>query len=904
MSRIADGIAHGIARCRMAYRALFRRRQTERDLHDELALHLEMDTDRNIAAGMSPADAALAARRAFGNVTVIAEQSREARGVRLLDDLAWDVRYASRGLRRRPMFSLAVAGMLAAGIIINTAALSLFNAFFRPIAGPGDTKPVGVEWTRPGRSTGFAFTYDEFIALRERARTLTAVVATGGRQPVVMAPAGGAPPQLVQARFVSDGFFSLFGGTAAIGRTFVAGEVDAIGASPVAVLGHRTWISAFGGDSSIVGRTVVVNGQHLTIVGVADAGFVGDGEGLEVPALWIPLTMQETVVNPTMSFFGGATRRWLTVTARPSPAHTSSELRAELAVLGESLARESRPGEARHDDALPRLEMFRAGPLGRVSVWRQTGALTFVMIGPVLVLLVVCANLANLMLARAAERQQEIGVRVSLGASRGRVVRLLLMEGGLLALAGGLVALGMTHLVLRWFSVSILRTAGHPDPVIAASQVVVDGGVYALTALLVIAVTVVLGLLPALQATRVDLTRIVRDGGLALFGHHLGGSRARGLFVGTQVALSLALLVVAGTVARGARGSGERPDLDVERVLVASVLPSLAGYDSARLEAFDAALVDRLQALPGVRVVARTRSAPYEAIHAAAVHAVEDGANRVWFQYDAVTADYFSTVGLAITRGRAFSASEVERTAPVVVVSEALAEQLWPGRDAIGRFMVWDTLQAPAEVVGIARQAPSDIGPTFFVPLPSRVVDARDEPAVLIGTSGSAAAVTPAVLDAIRAIDPMVYAHVYPLRESYDRNEGVHVRRMLGGAATALGLMALVLAAIGLYGVTAFAVAQRTHEIGIRVALGARNIDVMRAVLSRAARQVGIGVLVGLTLGTLAGMALRAMIAGSPRPDPLVASAIAAVLIAVFFVATWIPARRAAKLDPMVALRG
>lgn len=478
---------------------------------------------------------------------------------------------------------------------------------------------------------------------------------------------------------------------------------------------------------------------------------------------------------------------------------------------------------------------------------------------------------------------------------------------------GGAVGLAIVWWAIRAFGVTAMDALGFRDPVTTASRITVDGTVLAVTLVVVVGTIVAFGLAPALKATRTDLTRAIKGEGAALFGAGIARSRFRGALVVTQVALSLVLLVAAGVLAHAIRSIAQvEVGFDHEHVLVIDARPSLVGYDSVRADAFGEELVRRAAALPSVRAAARAATAPFEAVWGAQVRAIGPAGSQAreptLGQINFVTPGYFGVLGIPILLGRTFTNDERASSEPVAVVSETLARLLWPGGDALGARISWDDKLPPATVVGIVRDARQmRLGtaqrPMIYAPLTPRSGARASDPVVLLRTDADPRLVIPAVRAIVRAVDPAMYAAAFPLRSVLENSDAARAARTVSASTLALGVFALFLTAVGLYGVVSFAVAQRTREIGIRMALGAGATDVVRAALAQVSRFVAIGAVIGLGGSLAATSAMRSLLLGIRPMDPAVFGGVALLLGAVAVVATWIPARRATQVDPLVALR-
>jgi predicted permease len=492
------------------FRAVITRRARERDLAEELHLHIERETERNIEQGMTPAAARAEAHRTFGNVELIKEYSRDARGTRWLDELRQDTRYAFRDMARRPMFAALVVATLAVGIGVNSAAFSVLNLLFQPIAVPDPSSVVSLDLNGAGgRRFRDQFSYQDLRVLRTSVPSLRGLVGSSGLVRIIFSRRSAeAVPRDASISFVSDDYFSLLGGKMVLGRAILASDNESEGASRVAVLSGRFWESEFGGDSGVIGQTVTISETAVQVIGVANNTFAGEGFELRAPDVWVPAMMRQYVWRDRDSTVTAANAPWLDLTGRLAPDATLERLKLEVGALNGQIA-------ALHQvpDSAVGMSAYRPGALGRVTLAERSGALSIGMFAPVLILLIACANLTNVMLTRAASRQHELGVRISLGASRARIVRQLMVESAVLAIAGSLIGLFITRVLISALAVRLFASFGHGDPVTAATRIVVDANVLLATVVVATATVFVVGMLPALRATRLDLNNVLKGEG-------------------------------------------------------------------------------------------------------------------------------------------------------------------------------------------------------------------------------------------------------------------------------------------------------------------------------------------------------------------------------------------------------
>jgi predicted permease len=715
-------------------------------------------------------------------------------------------------------------------------------------------------------------------------------------------------PQQVSAEFVSDSFFSVFEAEFALGRAFTPEETGSPFKDPVVILSHSFWQSRFGGDPHIIGRTVPLNGLPFVVVGVTARDFIRYGaEKNQRPVLWLPLTMRgrlypDTDTSTGMEWYEEMDFPWLLLQGRLKPDRNVEEARAELANLLGQL-------EGRHPQNFAKADL-RASPLtvlGAPGLAAQILSLRkIVLAATTLVLLIACINIAGLLLARAAARQREIGLRLCLGASRWRLVRQLMTECFLLAALGAGAGLLLAWWCLRTFLAAALLSAWGRADVIgpALSNLQPDLRILIYTLLLSLASCMIFSLIPALRATRANLVSTIKDesGG---FGQRYARSRLRSGMVVAQMALCLVLLVAAGLLLRGL-GHARAADasFDPQKMLLMTVHLRPARYDEARAQQYYQDLFARLEALPGVQSVTRADWVPGDERDrpiGLPEEAASDAGRRALA--NEVTPNYFATIGSPIVRGRGFTEEERRTTAAVVVVSESLAQTLWPGEDPLGKNIL-RIRKTPAQVVGVVKDAKNlfgEIHPLLYSPKQPR--RERDGSTVLVRTSRDAREMLLMVKTVAHTVDPNLYLTIKTMADHFAKTSRMKNARTASALAAGLGSLALLLAAVGLYGVMAYSVVQRTREIGVRMALGASRSNILRLVISHGMGVVMCGVVIGAVMSMATARILKSLLFGLSPADPLTYGAVALLLAIVALLACWIPARLATKVDPMVALR-
>ncbi len=895
-------------------RALFKRRAVEDDLAEELRFHLAEETERNFARGMGSEEAALAARRAFGNATAAQEEARETYTWRWLEDLAQDVRYGVRGLLQNKTFTAAVLLIVALGIGANTATFTLVDALIlRPLPVPHPEQLVAIgnrartgSMSTGGPNTGLA-SYPVYADLRDQNHVVTGLYAQGRSGQLDAVLGGPGEVEHPRGRFVSGNFFEVLQIPAFLGRTFTGAEDRAPGGDPVVVVSYGYWQRRLTGDRSWLGRTIAINGVPLTLVGVAPKGFFGDIVG-QTPDLWIPLMMQP-VLQPHAAALEDRGVNWLLLMGRLAPGVTVERARAEFVRLDTRTildhATGSKVGLERYVRNAP--VPVAAGAQG-FSYWRSAyaGSLWTIMAAVALVLLLVCANVANLMLARGAARGREVSVRLALGAGRGRVIRQLLTESAILAGAGA--ALGLAF--AAWGSAALLRLASGGPPLIPL-DVRLDARVLGFTASLALLTGIVFGLTPALRATRVELAAALRTQGRGVTGAARGpGAWSLGkVLVAAQVGISVILLVGTGMLVRSLQRL-QSADIGVDRdhLVIVSVDASRGGYQGARLAALMRDLTARAGQVPGVVGATLSENGIFSGTSSNTSLQVEGFTARAdsdtSVAYDDVGPSYFRAVGARVLRGRDFEASDDSGAPKVAVVNETMARFFFPGGDAIGRHVVYRG--SPYTIVGVVADLDQrDIRdpPARFLFLPALQMPAPPTSFYMEVRAATEAAPLLVPLErALRAQAPSVAV------TSVDRlsdlvGESVVEDRLVAHVVSAFGVLALLLAALGLYGVISYAALRRTSEFGLRIALGAEPGNLTRMVLGEAILLTAAGVAVGVPVALVGARLLRGQLFGIGIFDPPSVAGAVLVLAISAALAGYIPALRASHVAPLEALR-
>ncbi|HEU4630287.1 MAG TPA: ABC transporter permease [Gemmatimonadaceae bacterium] len=872
------------------------------DVDDELRFHLQMRIDDNLARGLAPEAARAEALERFGDVervraacrTIGHQRESAMKRTEHLATLRQDLRYAARTLRRAPGFTLAAVLSLALGIGANAAIFTLIDAVvLRPL--PGIAHPEALV-----ELSTSSISYPAYRDIRDESGAFAGFAGYRTR-PMSLSTGDGA--SVISGGIVSGNYFPLLGVRAALGRTFAPDEDRPGSRIPAVVLSHGLWQRAFGGDSAVVGRTVRINAHPFTVIGVAPRGFRGTSLA-SAPDLWMtinawPLTAVGSFTRLDIENTGWG---WMQGVGRLAPGTTLAQAQARLGAYIERKRAAGSPTAQFLDDVT--IVPARDAAVGLDG---GPGLDAFVLLLGAAVgvaLLIACANVANLLLARAARRQREISVRLALGAGRGRLVRQLLTESLLVALLGGVAALAVAAVGGRLLA-RVSLPGGVDFQALGTGLSPRGLGVVAALALLSV---VLFGLAPALQASRPALAAELRGTGAAA---GAGRGRLRDALVVAQLALCLVLLAGAGLFVRSLRTAlAVDTGYDTERVAVGMLNLGLQRYDAERARLFYATLGERLARRPGVTAVSFAATLPLtgnEDVYGFALPtAAGDTATRTSLATDIVAPDYFRTVGLRLVRGREFTARDGPGAPLVAIVNETLARRYWPDGDAVGQRIGID---APGDllIVGVARDASySSLGdvsaPHIYLPLLQRDTRIADDVVVLLRAEGDAAALVPELRAAVRTLDPDV-----PVLHA-DTFDGMlaEVLRPQRLAAALLGLfggLTLVLAAVGIYGVMAYLVGQRAREIGVRIALGASARRVVGLVLGRSLVLVGTGVVLGLGLALAASRVVAGFLFGIGAADPWAMLGSTLLLAGVALVASYVPARRAAAIDPQVALR-
>lgn len=807
-----------------------------------------------------------------------------------------DLRFGVRMLLKQKGFTLVAVLSLSLGIGATTTVFSVANAvLLRPLPVNDAASLVSVNRPDPNSSGIHVISYPDYLDYRSQNEVFSELLVWSE---VALSLNLNDQAEQAYGMVVSGNYFSMLGVQPALGRFFSEEEDRTPGAHPVTVISFGLWQSRFGGDPAVNGQSIKLSGRPYTIIGVAPKGFTST-YNLFAPTLYVPLMMQAQLMsNPDI--FGERTSKNLKLSARLKPGVTRDQAQSALSLLDRQLEQAYRQKGETSERAHLGVELVPIGsfPGDILLAILGVAGLLFAIVG--FVLLIACANVAGILLARATVRQREIAVRLALGATRKRLIRQLLTESSLLFLVAGALGVGLTVWLVRLLSAVTL-----PLEAPFALDAKVDWRVLSFTLLLALVTGVVFGLAPALEASRADLQTALKD---APSSRGFRRSRLRPAFVVGQIALSLVLLIGAGLFARALQyAQSVYPGRQPETVLTAGLDPRQNGYSVARAREFYQKLATRVEALPGVEAVSLAQL----------LYTAEGGGNTdlsikdsshegVFTQINTVTPRYFQTLGITLLTGRDFTAADRETGSRVVIVEEATAVRFWPGESALGKQVRVGGAEEWAEVIGVVENSlpriPGQPVPPFVYRPYLQSRSNNSNLTLLVRHRGDTASVLAAVRREVQALDPNI-----PLQLPMTLNEAARLAalpwRIAGMLAIVFGLVGLALAALGIYGLVAYTVNQRTHEIGVRVALGAQRSDIFRLVIGHGLKLGLLGVALGLALSFALTRLLSSLLFGVGASDPAIHLGTALLLVLVALVASFIPARRAMKGDPLTALR-
>ncbi len=887
------------------FRSLFRRVDADADLQRELDVHLDQLTKEYVSAGMTERDAALAARREFGSVESTKEQCRDMRRVSLVDDLLKDLAYAARLLLRSPGFTLTAVLSLALGIGANTAIFSIVNAFLlRPL--PFDRPErlvvlfernvVGVEQQMSVAPGNFLDWQASSTSFEQISAYVTGTMTLSGDTP-------GFDPQRVTICSCSSNLFSALGVQLAAGRSFRSDE-DRYDAPRVVLISYDMWHRQFGGSVDLIGKAIRLNERDYQVIGVMPRGFMFPNRSVDA---WLPIL---SVINSQTQLRHDL--HFLRVIGRVRPGVPMERALAEVDAIS-----------ARYKNAHPNESTGKGASMMPLHDYLVAGARTplVVLLGAVTcVLLIACVNIANLLLTRATVRAREIGIRTALGAGRGRIIRQLMTESVLLALAGGAAGAALAF----WIARLLATRAPGADAILPSDAVPIDGAVFAFTFMIAIGTGIAVGLVPALHGSRAEVTSDLKDATRSTTSGR-AHSRFRDVLVAAEVALSLVLLVAAGLLFHSfSRLYQVEPGVRIDHTLSMSItLPGVRYPEPAKRSAFLSELSDRVRALPGVLSSGLVSCTPLTGACNTLFYYVE---GRPYVPGKFLTANertvdprYFSALGIQLLRGRTFTQEDgvgwdaKHPRLGAIVISEAMAKNVFGGEDPIGKRIFFDYevqrernegVPAPRyAIVGVVADVlptlDGRIEPTLYRPLFDL---ANGGVSIIVHTAVEPQSVTSSLRNEIRKMDAgLVTSQVRTMDEIVGRSTSD--RRFTMQLFISFAALAVLLAAIGLYGVVSYAVSQRTTEIGIRMALGATTADVNALIVMQGLRPALAGIALGLVGAGFASQVLRSLLFGVTPVDPLTFSIVPPALLVVACLACYVPATRAAHLNPTIALR-
>jgi len=816
-----------------------------------------------------------------------------------------DLRYCLRSLGKAPGFTAIAVLSIALGIGANTAVFSIVNAMlFKPLPVRHPEQLAALYITEQSSPFPDAFSYPDYLDYRDRNEAFSDLV---GHYGVTLSMAGtGAQPELLWGELVTGNYFTGLGVRPALGRVFNDEDDRRPGAHPVAVLSYGFWQRRFGGDPAVVGKVLKLNGHDFNVIGVATYGFSGTRFLGFIPDVWVPVMMHEQVLHESGDRLTARGRRWLNVNGRMKPGVTIGQATAAMNVVARQLA-ESWPQTDRDVTVKIMPGGHKTQPLpGGENILTFVSAMMMGLVG--LALLVACANVANLLLARATARRREIAVRLALGASRWRLIRQLLTESIVLALAGGAVG----FLLALWLN-DLFKSTGPPLDFATVNpdyDLGLDTRVLAFTLLASLVTGVLFGLLPALQASRPDLVPTLKGESRSV-GRGARRFTLRNALVVVQFALSLVLLICAGLFIRSLQNAQRvSPGFDTKNILIGSVNLGIQGYTEARGREFFKRVIERVGKLPGVERASLADSLPLDDSTSGGRVLIEGYVPRsenekIEVLYTTAAPKYFETMGTQIVQGRAFDERDKEDAPRVVVINETMAGRYWPGQNPVGKRLQLGSANSPyLEVIGVARDGKYiTIGeaplPYMFLPLRQNY---SDRVRILIRAEADPTALAAGLRREVQALDETLPVYGVKTIQQFMERSLWGIDGMVG-LLSGLGLFALLMAAVGIYGVMAYAVAQRTREIGIRMALGARRGDVLRLVVGQGMLLALVGMVIGVAGAFAATRLLASLLVGVSATDPATFALTALLLAVVALLACFVPARRATKVDPMIALR-
>ena len=880
----------------------FNKNANERDLADEFESHFQLHVDDNLRAGLSPAEARRQAILKFGGVESSKESVRDRRGLPFLETLLQDVRFAFRMLRKNPGFTAIAVLTLALGIGASAAVFSLVNAvLLKPLPYPHSERIV-FPWRQPPPGTNFGYGDIPWsrIGFNLFSHEAKAFEAVGAFQSDSFNLTGAGDPERLDGLRASSGFFPALGVSPILGRTY-SPEEDQPGRAHTVVLGYQIWRDKFGADPAILGRSLSLNGETYQVIGVMPPSFVFP-RAEEMPGsftfarqvqIWVPLALDPGPPVP-------AEDDELAVVARLRPGATLAQGQAEMNVMAKRIETIFPRGKGWFESRVTPISQQLAGDTRR--------PLLLILAAVGVVLLIACSNVASLLLTRSLGRKREFTLRAALGANNHRLIRQLLTESLLLASFSGLLGL-----LLASAAIHFVKALG-PTNIPRLAETTLDLRVLAFALGVSFAAGILFGLAPAISASRKNLTESLKAGGQRTGESHANAKFRNALLV-SEIALALVLVIAAALLTQTfLHLLRVDPGFNPSRTLTFQLsLPSAKYPDQAHIVTLYQAALHQLQDLPGVESAAIVSTVPLGGpTESTGVripdHPARDSSGGPFANYTMASPGYFSAAGTTLLRGRDFTEADTATSLPVTVINNAMAKSFWPNSDAIGKQIGPGSLLYPAAtVIGIVadtkrlslREKPD---PEMFVPYTQKVWPSLLTMDVVLRTKNDPAAVTAAARAAIHSVDSdLPLANVSTLATLVD--DSVIQQRFAMYVIGAFGALALLLASIGMYGVISYSTTQRTQEIGIRLALGAQRRDVMAMVLAHGGRLAALGITIGLVAALALARTLASFLYGVQPADPMTFAAVALLLCAVALLACYVPARRAMRVDPTVALR-
>jgi macrolide transport system ATP-binding/permease protein len=874
-------------------KALFKRQQIETDMDKEMRFHVEMLMKDYEQAGMSSGDARAAALRKFGNLSQIKERGRDVRGAGLLEELRQDIAYGIRMLRRSPGFTIVALVALSLGIGVTTAIFSIANGlFFRSTPDSRNGALVRFYGVRDGGDGFDSFSYANYKDARDQARLFDGLAAH--QYVPVSITAGGNESRELLSELVTGNYFSVLGINPKAGRVFLPDEDITTEPHLVTVLSERFVREEMASDAGVVGRRIFVNGTSFEVIGVVADSFKGTYSAVST-GMWFPLSAMDSV-RPRGIALTNRGWGWLFGTGRLKPGVTIDQASQEISGIAQQLERDY----PRVNRGL-KFQLTEAGTLPDEFRANVSRFLLFFMSAAGAVLLITCANIASLTLARTTARRREVAIRQSLGAARFRLIRQWLTESVLLSMAGGICGAFIAVI----FRSAILGFAP-PEWMSFAPDVSFDWKVMGFTIGLVFMAGLLFGLAPSLQAGRAEVVSALKSDGT-----FSGGSRRPrfyGVVVAAQVTISLVLMIVSGLLFRSLqRSEAFHTGFDNDHLAVAEFDLRRNGYAPEARQGFYEQLVSNLRSTPNIVDITRASVVPLGEDRETSGYQIEgytplNGNTSVSIANDAVGADYFKTMGIPIIEGRAFDPNLPPGPPVEAVVNQAMAERFWPNQSAIGKRLGVDG-NLTIRVVGVARTIPYyQIGET---PRPYVYVSSSSAPAqltVFVKTTGDPKQVLSGIRQVVRTLDPRI--SVDRIRTFAEvRRVPLFPARALLAVASGFGLLSLVLTLIGIYGVISYSVSRRTHEFGIRMALGAKRSLVFQMVIVEGLKLTIVGIAAGVLAAIMGTRFLSSLLFGVTATDPVTFGGISILMILTAAIACYVPARRATRVDPLIALR-